>query len=167
MSGGKDRAFSVKDIALLGIMIATMEVGKLALAGVPNVEIVTLLIILYTLHFGKRSLYAVLVFVVLECAVWGVGLWTIMYLYIWPLVAVVTYALRKIDSHWFWCIMSGIFGITFGALGSLVYLFTGGAKVAFAWWVTGIPWDIVHGVSNFIIMMVLYHPLRRVMKKFA
>ena len=39
----------------------------------------------------------------------------------------------------------------------------------FSWWVAGIPWDIVHGVANFILMLVLYRPIKHVMdstKKF-
>lgn len=165
MREGKDGTLTGKDVAVLGIMIATLEVGKLAIAAIPNVEIVTLLIIIYTLKFGKKSIYAVIGFVLLECAIWGIGPWTMMYLYLWPLLALVTYRFRSVDSYWFWCIVSGIFGVMFGGLGSLVYVFMGGVRTAFAWWIAGIPWDILHGVSNFILMMVLYHPLRNVMKK--
>jgi energy-coupling factor transport system substrate-specific component len=41
----------------------------------------------------------------------------------------------------------------------------GGLKTAIAWWIAGIPWDIVHGVANFVIMIVLYKPMVNVMKK--
>lgn len=37
--------------------------------------------------------------------------------------------------------------------------------MAFTWWVAGIPWDIVHGVSNFIICLVLYRPIDLAMKR--
>jgi len=43
-----------------------------------------------------------------------------------------------------------------GGAGSLSY--------ALSWWVTGIPWDILHGVSNFIIMLVLYKPISHTLK---
>ena len=163
MNEVKNKRLKIKDVALLGMMAATLEIGKTVLA-IPNVEPVTLLIILYTLQFGRKTIYSVLVFVILECALWGIGLWTIMYMYIWPLLAIVVYLLRKIDSVWFWSIFAGIFGMMFGALSSIVYLFMGGFKTAFAWWITGIPWDIVHGVSNLILVAVLYVPLRRVLK---
>lgn len=53
----------------------------------------------------------------------------------------------------------------FGALCAIPYLFMGGVKTAFAWWVAGIPWDLVHGAANFVIMVTLYKPLAGVMKK--
>lgn len=153
------------DVALMGIMVATLEVGKMALSAAPNVEIVTLLVILYTLQFGKKTLYAVAVFVFLECAVWGIGLWTVMYLYLWPLLSLVVLFMRKIDSRWFWSIFSAGFGVMYGGLCSFAYLFFGGPSTAFAWWIAGIPWDLIHGVANFVLMAVLYTPLRQVLRR--
>ena len=98
---------------------------------------------------------------------WGIGLWTIVYLYIWPLLAIVVYFLRKTDSVWFWSLFAGIYGAMFGLLASIVYLVMNGAAGAFAWWITGIPWDLVHGVANFFIMLVLYVPLRKILKKLS
>ena len=43
---------TVRDIAITGMMIATIEVAKNALAFIPNVELVSLLVILFTLYFG-------------------------------------------------------------------------------------------------------------------
>lgn len=48
---------------------------------------------------------------------------------------------------------------------SIPYLFIGGIHTAFAWWVSGIPFDMIHGVSNFVLMLVLYKPLRRVLER--
>ena len=33
----------------------------------------------------------------------------------------------------------------------------------FNWWIAGIPFDLIHGASNFLIMLLLYKPVRRVM----
>ena len=70
---------------------------------------------------------------------------------------------RKKDSVIFWAVFSAAFGLMFGALGSLVYIFMGGFKTAFAWWISGIPMDIIHCIGNFVIMLVLYKPLRKVL----
>ncbi len=160
--GPKETAW---DVALMGMMVATLEAGKMALSAAPNVEIVTLLVILYTLQFGKKTLYAVIVFVLLECGIWGIGLWTVMYLYLWPLLALMALLLRNIDSVWFWSIFSAVFGVMYGGLCSFAYLLFGGPSTAFAWWIAGIPWDLLHGGANFILMMVLYRPLRRVFRR--
>ena len=45
-------SLTVRDVAYIGIMIATLEAAKLSLSFIPNVELVTFLLILYTLAFG-------------------------------------------------------------------------------------------------------------------
>lgn len=161
----KKRKLSVKDIALIGIMTATLIASKMALAVLPNIEIVSLLIIVFTLTFGFKVFYSIIIFICIETFIWGMGLWSIMYLYTWPLLAIITYLFRKQDSVWFWSIVSGIFGIFFGALGSILYLIIGGVRTAFAWWIAGIPWDIVHCISNFVLALVLYRPLMATLRK--
>ena len=76
------------------------------------------------------------------------------------------------DSALSYSILSGTFGLLFGFMCSLPYIvigsagadLTAGLHTAFAWWIAGIPWDLVHGAANFAIMLVLYHPIMRVMK---
>ena len=104
---------TTKDIALIGMMIATIEIAKRALAFLPNVELVTLLVILYTLYFGKRIFAVIPAFILLECTMYGFGLWWLMYLYVWPLLACLTLLFRKQESVWFWSILSGAFGLAF------------------------------------------------------
>lgn len=161
----KKRKLSVKDIALIGIMTATLIASKMALAVLPNIEIVSLLIIVFTLTFGFKVFYSIIIFICIETFIWGMGLWSIMYLYTWPLLAITTYLFRKQDSVWFWSIVSGIFGLFFGALGSILYLIIGGVRTAFAWWIAGIPWDIVHCFGNFVLALVLYRPLMATLRK--
>ncbi|MBP3665131.1 MAG: hypothetical protein J6J03_08235 [Tyzzerella sp.] len=158
---------SVKNIALLGVMIAILEVAKNVLAFLPNVELVTLLIILYTLHFGKLTLFIVPAFILVEGCMYGFGLWWIMYAYIWPLLSLVTMLFRKQDSVWFWAIFAGLYGLLFGPLCSITYVITSGVHTTFSWWVAGIPFDIIHCISNFVLCLVLFKPLRNVMKRLS
>ena len=81
---------TAKDIAITGMMIAIIEVAKNALAFIPNVELVSLLVILFTLYFGKKILFVIPAFILLEGCIYGFGLWWIMYLYVWPLLALIT-----------------------------------------------------------------------------
>jgi energy-coupling factor transport system substrate-specific component len=34
-----------------------------------------------------------------------------------------------------------------------------------SWWIAGIPFDLIHGAANFVIMLLLYKPTRRVMDR--
>lgn len=164
---------TIKDIALIGMMVAVIEVCKALMAHIPNIELTTFWIIMFSLYLGKRIYYAIPVFILIEGAIYGFGLWWIMYLYLWPSLAILTRLFKKSDSALTFSIFSGLYGLLFGLFGSIPYIFIGsmdgglmnGLKVAFAWWVAGIPWDLVHGIGNFIIMLVLFHPITIVMKQ--
>lgn len=154
-----------RDIALMGMMAAALEAAKFVLSFLPNVELVTLLIILYTLYFGKKVLPVIAVFVLLEGCRYGFGLWWVMYLYAWPILAGAAWLLRRQRSAWVFSILAGAFGLSFGALCAVPYFFAGGPAAAFSWWVAGIPYDIIHCVSNFLLCRLLFCPLRDVMEK--
>lgn len=76
-------------VALVGVMAATVECGKLALSAIPNVEVVTLLLAVYGYSFGWLGVVAAVVFVCIEPLIWGVNTWVITYFLYWPLVALV------------------------------------------------------------------------------
>ena len=158
---------TIKDITIMALMVAIIEVCKFALAHIPNVELTSFWIIMFTLYFGKRIFYIIPVFILIEGTVYGIHLWWIMYLYTWPLLASVTLLLRKMKGAWEWSMVSGLFGLSFGALCAIPYIFTSGIYGAFAYWVAGIPYDLIHGVGNFVIMLVLYKPLNTVMGKMS
>lgn len=150
---------TVSDIAVIGIMVATLVGGKMALSFLPNVEVVTLLIILYTLCFGKKVIYAIFAFICIETFLYGFHLWVIMYLYTWPILALITYLCRKKTGTLFWSFLSAFFGLFYGAFCSIPYIFISGLPGAFAWWIAGIPFDITHCISNFALAFVLFKPL--------
>lgn len=166
-------AVTIQDIARIGMMVAVLEVSKLALSFLPNVELVTFWLILFTLFFGAKTVPAVFLFILVEGSLYGFGLWWFMYAYIWPSVALTVWLTRKQTSRWYWAFVSGIFGLLFGALCSLVYIPIGiaegglaqGLRIAFVWWIAGIPFDLIHGTSNFILMLVLFKPVYGVMRR--
>lgn len=169
----KKNKITVKDIALIGLMVALIEGCKVALAYLPNIELTSFLLILFTLFFGWKIVLVVPVFILIEGCIYGFGTWWIMYLYAWPLLVLLAWIFRRQESVWFWSILSGAFGLSFGFLCSFPYVVTGtigagiqsGLYAGFTWWVAGIPYDIVHCISNFVIMLVLYKPMCGVMKE--
>ena len=164
---------NVRQLARLGLMVAVLEVSKLALAAIPKIELVSFWVILFTLWIGWRSLYAIYGFVLLEGILYGVHFWWIAYLYVWTILAALTRLLRKQTAPLFWAILSGLFGLFFGALCAIPYAAAGilngglwnGFLAGFSWWIAGIPYDLLHCVGNFIIMLILYKPVMTAMKK--
>lgn len=156
---------TARDITLIGLMVAIIEVCKVVMKDLPNIELTTFWVIMFTLYFGRRILFVIPTFVLIEGMMFGFGMWWIMYLYLWPLLALAAWSFRKTNSVWVWAVIAGMFGLLFGLFGAVPYVFTSGPYAAFAWWVQGIPWDITHGIANFVLMFILYHPIRHVMNQ--
>ena len=149
----------------MGMMTAAAFAGQIAMSFLPNIEIVTLLFILYTLVLVKKVFLVIYAFVLLEGIFYGFGLWWLNYLYIWTILAIVVLMFRKQDSVLFWSIISGFYGLTYGALCSLIYLFIGGPNTAFAYWVSGLGFDVTHCIGNVVVCLILFKPLRYVLEK--
>ncbi len=147
------------ELVVLALLGALMFAAKMALAALPNIEPVSLLVIVYTVVYGKKALYPIYVYVMLEILFWGLGRWNLNYLYVWLVLFFLATAFRKMQSPWGWAILSGAYGLNFGLLCTPVYWITGGWAFGLSWWISGIPWDVVHCVGNFVIALMLVRPL--------
>lgn len=156
----------VKKITRIALLSAILYVSKVALEMLPNVELVSVLIMVYTLVFGAETLWIITVFNLFELIQWGFGSWWISYLYVWPLLCVVVLLLKKPLKEEFliWSVIAGCFGLLFGSLFAIAYLPVD-PSYALAYWISGLMWDVWHGVWNFILMMVLGKPLYRLLSK--
>lgn len=135
------------------------------MAVLPNIEVVSFLIILIARKFGLKSLLSIYVFVSLEVLYYGLQMWVIAYLYVWAVLAVITVLLRKIDSVILFSLISAIFGLLFGTLCSVPYFVTGGFGYGISWIITGVGFDLLHCFGNFVLTFLLYKPLTRVLDK--
>jgi energy-coupling factor transport system substrate-specific component len=158
---GKARRNATRELVLLALLTALLVALQVALAAIPNVELVTLLIALYTLHYRHRALLAVYAFVLCEGLLYGFGFWFINYLYVWAALWGLALLLRHIRSPFAWALMLMLYGLCFGLLCAVPYVFVGGVGMAWAYFVSGIPFDIIHGLSNFVVTLVLFAPLDR------
>ncbi len=156
----------VRTMTRIAMLAAVLYVSKVVLEFAPNVELVSLLTILYTIVFGKEALIIVTVFNMFELIQWGFGLWWVSYLYTWPALCLLVLLLKKILKEEFvlWAVFAGGFGLLFGAFFAAAYLPVDPAY-ALSYWITGLPWDVWHGAANFILMLVLGKPLYKVLKR--
>lgn len=161
----KKKGLSLGETVLFGMLGALMFALQVVMAPLPNIEPVSLLVMLFAVTFGWKSLYCVYTFVLMEVLFHGIGLWNINYLYIWTVLAVAAILLRKMEPALGWALLSGVFGLAFGALCGIVDIFIGGFAYAAAKWVSGIPFDLLHCGGNFAIALVLWKPLRSLLDK--
>lgn len=147
-------------------MLAALTFALQVVMGpLPNIEPVSLLVMLFAVTFGWKALYPVYIFVVMEILYYGINVWNIYYLYVWTVLAVAAIFLRKVQHPVWWAMLSGVFGLLFGALCGIVDIFIGGFSFAVSKWTMGIGFDITHCIGNFVIALVLFKPLRTVMEK--
>ncbi|MBQ5755083.1 MAG: hypothetical protein IIV90_05390 [Oscillospiraceae bacterium] len=152
---------TTRQAALFGILGALTFAAKVAMMGLPNIEPVSLIVMLFSVTYGRKALYPIYVYVLLEFTLFGFHLWSVNYLYVWAILAGLAWLFRSMSHPLGWALLSGAFGLFFGALCAPVYLFTGGPAFAFTWWASGIPFDLTHAAGNFAMALLLFCPLRR------
>lgn len=132
----------------------------------PNIEPVSLFVMLFAVVFGWKALYPIYLYVLMEILLYGVSFWNINYLYIWTILAVAAMLMRRLQNPIWWALLSGVFGMAFGLLCSPVYMVVGGSvSYGIRWWLAGIPFDIPHAIGNFCIALVLFYPMRKLLQK--
>ena len=150
---------------MFGMLGALMFGAKVAMMALPNIEPVSLMVMLLAVTYGKKALFPIYIYALLELTLHGVGLWTLSYLYVWAILALAAWLCREMQSALGWALLSGGFGLLFGALCTPVCLVTGGPAFALSWWLSGIPFDLLHCGGNFALALFLFKPLRRLLER--
>ena len=156
---------STREVVLFGMLGAMTFAWKYVMSGMPNIEPVSLMVMLFAVVFGKKWVYPVYVYVAMEILFYGIGTWNIMYLYIWGVLAWAAYLCRGMESPLGWALLSGSFGLLFGALCAPVDAVIGGVGYAVSKWISGIPFDLAHCAGNFVIALVLFRPMQMLIEK--
>ena len=158
---GSRTSVTVRELVICSMLTAILLISKAVLSFLPNIELISFFCILYTLYFGKKALLIIGCFIAVEGLAFGFGMWWFGYLIAWPLLWAISMSLRKIRSVLLWTVVSGAFGLLFGMLCAIPYLFVGGLSAAASYWLAGIPFDLTHCFGNCVVMALLYHPMRR------
>lgn len=154
---------TVRETVLFGILGALTFAGKYVMQGLPNIEPVSLMIMLFAVTFGLKGIYPMYVYVVMEFLFYGLNTWSVCYLYIWLVLLLLALAFRKMEGALGWALLSGVFGLGFGALCTPVDAVMGGFGYALSKWTSGIPFDILHCAGNFAMALLLFKPLRKLL----
>ena len=170
------RKFAIKDIVLTALAAALLSAGKQALASIPNVEVVTLFIMLYAACFKPQIAFlATQIYIFIEIFIWGINTWVFAYLIHWNLLALFTFFLArvfKVKNRFVYLgytiVMTALFGVLTSAIDALV----GWGKTGLSFftlfsaiYVRGIYFYIVHVVGNAAINLTLFAPMRDLLTK--
>lgn len=135
---------------------------KEALAFLPNIEVVTFLLafgaLVFPLYMGLSISF---LFGSLEIMLYSSGTWVLLYFTAWPLLVIIIWTLQKIIKKYWWIfvVITSLWGFMFGTFDALLHLIMFGKNTFYVYWIAGIVFDGVHGVSNFMFSALLYKPI--------
>ena len=161
----QNKILTIREIVLFGVLGALTFALQVVMGPLPNIEPVSLLVMLFVVIFGWKGLFPVYIFVAMEILFYGLGVWNVYYLYVWLVLALAAMSMRSMTHPLGWAILSAAFGLLFGALCGSVDIFIGGFGYAIAKWVAGISFDLLHCGGNFVIALLLFAPLRKLLEK--
>ena len=153
-----------RSLVIMAMLTAILFLGQVCMAFLPNIEVVTLLVILYTQVYKKKVFFIIYAFALLEGVFYGFGIWWFNYLYVWSILALIVLVVKS-ESPLVWSIIAGADGLAFGFLCALPYFVSGGVGGGLAYWISGLHFDVLHCIGNVVVCLVLYKPMYYILKK--
>ena len=148
---------------------AVMYASKVIMEIAPNVHLIGVFIIAITVVYRKKALYPIYIFVLLTGLLNGFSAWWVPYLYIWTVLwAVVMILPKKIPKKvqpMVYMAVCALHGFGYGTLYAPAQAIMFGLNFTgmISWIIAGLPFDFIHGVSNFfcgILIMPIISTLR-------
>ena len=146
---------TIREMAVFGMLGALMYASKMLMEIAPNVHLLGVFTIAFTVVYRKKALYPIYIFILILGIFNGFATWWIPYLYVWTVLWAVTMLLPKKMSKKVrpivYMILNAGHGFLYGTLYAPVQAILFGLSFdkMIAWIVAGFPFDVIHGVSNF------------------
>ena len=147
-----------------------MFISKIVMEALPNIHLLGMLTVTYTLVFRKKALIPIYVYVLLNGLFSGFNAWWVPYLYIWTILWGATMLLPKNMPKAVACVVYPIicalhglcFGILYAPVQALMVGFT--FEETLAWIAAGFTFDVIHTVGNFAVGLLIY-PVSEALKR--
>lgn len=158
------------EMVLFAMLGALMFCSKIIMEAFPNIHLLGMLVMLYTVVFRFKALIPLYLYVIIQGIYAGFAPWWVPYIYVWTVLWGITMLLPKkmprgvaAIVYPVVCALHGFaFGIIYAPGQALLYGFN--FEQTLAWIASGFYFDVIHGVSNiFVGMLVL--PLSELLKR--
>ena len=144
-----------REIAVFGMLGAVMYVSKMIMELAPNIHLLGVFTIAFTIVYRQKALYPIYTYVILNGMFCGFAAWWVPYLYLWTILwGVVMLLPKKIPKriqpivYMSICAAHGfLYGTLYAPAQALLYGLSFQGMIA--WIIAGLPFDCIHGVSNF------------------
>ena len=152
---------------------SVMYASKIIMELFPNIHLIGVFTVAFTIVYRKKALYPIYTYVILNGIFCGFAAWWIPYLYVWTVLwGAVMLLPRHIPKkvrplvYMTVCAAHGfLFGTLYAPAQAIIYGLSFPKMIA--WIVAGLPFDCIHGISNFfcgILILPIVFALQRAEK---
>lgn len=158
------------ELVTFAILGSLMYCSKIVMEWMPNIHLLGMFTMTFTLAYRVKGLIPIYVYVFLNGFFSGFAVWWVPYLYIWAVLWGATMLLpKKIPAKaavFIYPVVCGLHGLLFGTLYAPAQaLFFGfNFQQTLAWIAAGFPWDILQAVGNFAAGFLIL-PLVKLIRK--
>jgi energy-coupling factor transport system substrate-specific component len=152
---------NTKQLTLMAMLTALSVVGRVFLSAVPNIQPTTVIVIISSFILNPFQAVAVAVSSSFLSNVYlGMGIWTMWQMLAWSVIALISSLIGKHHEKIPLPVLSvyaGFCGLAYGFMVSVPL-----SKIItdnfWAYYITGLPFDIGHAVGN-VIFFTIFYPL--------
>lgn len=146
---------TVREIAVFSMLGSLMFLSKIVMEFAPNIHLLGVFTIAFTIVYRKKALYPIYTYVLLNGIFAGFATWWIPYTYVWTvlwgLTMLIPEKLPKKAQPLVYMLVCAAHGFLYGTLyaPAQALLYGLSFRGMLAWIVAGLPFDLIHGISNF------------------
>ena len=171
-ASSKKRGLTVYELVLFAMLGMVMFVSKIVMEFLPNIHLLGMLTMVYTLTFRAKALIPLYIYVFVNGLYAGFAVWWIPYLYVWTILWAVTMLLPRRMPRWLcyivYPLVCGLHGLAFGVLyaPAQALFFHLSWDMTVAWVLAGLPFDAIHAAGN-VLAGLLIVPLAELLQKLS
>ena len=148
------RRLTIMEMAVFSMLGALMFCSKIIMEAFPNIHLLGMLTMVFTVVFRSKALIPIYIYVWLNGLYAGFNVWWVPYLYIWTILWGVTMLLpknmpKKIAIPVYMAVC-GLHGLCYGILYAPAQALLSGLnfKGMLTWIAAGFVFDALHGLGN-------------------
>ena len=172
-NGNRDRhriGRLIRQIVIFAMLGALMFASKVIMEVLPNIHLVGMLTVLYTVVYRAKAIIPIYIYVFLNGLYAGFATWWVPYLYVWTVLWGMAMLIPRNIKPKVACVVypvvCSLHGFAFGIIYSpgQALLFGYDLKMTLGWIAMGFGFDIIMGVSNLCAGLLIF-PLSRILIK--
>ncbi len=146
---------TTRETVIFAMLGAVMYASKILMEFAPNIHLLGVFTVSFTVVYRKKALYPIYIYVFLNGMFSGFASWWIPYLYVWTVLwgaaMLLPRQLPQKIQPFIYMVVCAAHGFLFGTLYAPVQAILYGLsfKGMISWILAGLPWDFMHGISNF------------------